>query len=143
MARKAESPYNENDWNRNQSGGFSNGEFDSGEGGSFDYQSRNDEFFESDSDLSQPTPVVRIGVPTGYRHKCEGCSKGLCKSRKLPESELHDISDGNTVSTRASVVTDSSVDKGEFIDRDEDFDGFEEDEEVVAETVPEIENEAP
>ena len=35
--------------------------------------------------------------------------------------------DGNTVSTRASIVTNSSMDKTDFVDRDEDFSGFEED----------------
>ena len=37
--------------------------------------------------------------------------------------------DGNTVSTRASIVTNSSMDKTDFVDRDEDFSGFEEDSE--------------
>jgi hypothetical protein len=37
---------------------------------------------------------------------------------------MHDVSDGNTVSTSASVMTNSSIDKTDFVDRDEDFSGF-------------------
>mmetsp|Transcript_30363 Transcript_30363/g.34938 ORF Transcript_30363/g.34938 Transcript_30363/m.34938 type:complete len:456 (-) Transcript_30363:43-1410(-) len=62
---------------------------------------------------------------TTYVHKCEGCARGLCRSRKLPISSIHDTSDGNTVSTSASVVTNSSVDKNFYVDRDRDFDDFE------------------
>mmetsp|Transcript_23211 Transcript_23211/g.38427 ORF Transcript_23211/g.38427 Transcript_23211/m.38427 type:complete len:464 (+) Transcript_23211:59-1450(+) len=63
-------------------------------------------------------------IPAGYKHKCAGCSSGACKNRKIPKSETHDNSDGNTVSTSASAVTNSSIDKTDFVDRDEDFSGF-------------------
>ena len=68
------------------------------------------------------------GVRSSYVHLCEGCKTGICKSRYLPKSLQHDVSDGNTVSTSGSCVTNSSIDKSEFIDRDEDFTGFEDDE---------------
>lgn len=81
-----------------------------------------------DSDFSGPGWVV-VGsssrIPKGYRHKCAGCKTGACKSRRIPVSEIHDVSDGNTVSTSASLVTNSSIDKAEYVDRDEDFSGFE------------------
>lgn len=70
---------------------------------------------------------IRNGrVPSGYKHKCSGCATGKCKTKRIPKSEVHDNSDGNTVSTRASVVTNSSIDKADFFDRDEDFSGFDE-----------------
>jgi len=60
-----------------------------------------------------------------YAHKCSACSTGACRNRKIPVSQIHDTSDGNTVSTRNSIVTNSSIDKTEFVDRDEDFSAFE------------------
>jgi hypothetical protein len=77
-------------------------------------------------DSMEPVGVLSSRIPSGYQHKCAGCASGACKNRKVPLSQTHDISEGNTVSTRASVVTDSSVDKADFFDRDEDFRGFEE-----------------
>jgi hypothetical protein len=62
-------------------------------------------------------------IPKGYKHKCAGCASGACKNRRVPMSEVHE-SDGNSVSTSASIVTNSSVDKSDFFDRDEDFSGF-------------------
>ena len=73
---------------------------------------------------SNATPLKKVGIPSGFVHKCEGCASGICRSRYLPKSLQHDHSDGNTVSTSASVVTNSSIDKADFLDRDEDFDGF-------------------
>ena len=80
-------------------------------------------------DKNEPPAATRPAqkpsrIPEGYRHKCAGCAKGLCKRRSVPKSQVHDVSDGDTISTRASVVTNSSVDKSEFVDRDEDFSGF-------------------
>jgi len=59
-----------------------------------------------------------------YVHKCEGCAKGLCRNRYLPISATHDESDGDTVSTSASIITNSSIDKAEYQDRDAGFDDF-------------------
>jgi len=58
---------------------------------------------------------------SGYRHHCQGCSTGICKSRFLPKSKRHENSDGDTISTSLSVVTNSSVGKDAFVDRDQDF----------------------
>jgi hypothetical protein len=62
-----------------------------------------------------------------FVHKCEGCASGKCRSRKLPISGIHDVHDGDTVSTSGSILTNSEVDKAEFADRDIDFDDWEED----------------
>jgi hypothetical protein len=73
--------------------------------------------------------VERVSrIPADYKHKCNGCASGVCKNRRVPKSEVHDVSDGNTVSTRASIVTNSSIDKTDFVDRDEDFSGYEDNE---------------
>ena len=77
----------------------------------------------SDSSSSSVVGLTRASrVPSGYKHSCAGCARGLCKNRKVPVSEIHDMSDGNTVSTRNSLVTNSSVDKSDYIDRDLEFD---------------------
>jgi len=99
----------------------SEGGFGGGQGSSYTYQKRDDE--EKDEDTKRP--LASVGVPSGYDHHCEGCASGVCKSRYLPKSLHHDVSDGNTVSTRASIMTNSSVDKADYVDRDEDFTGFE------------------
>eukprot|EP00977_Amphora_coffeiformis_P006886 scaffold1506_cov179-Amphora_coffeaeformis.AAC.23 len=75
--------------------------------------------------------------PPGYRHKCAGCAMGLCKRQTPPKSQVHDVSDGNTVSTSVSVVTNSSVDKTEYLDRDEDFSGCLKDEDSAEEQTDE------
>jgi hypothetical protein len=62
-----------------------------------------------------------IMPPSGYTHHCQGCSTGVCKSRFLPKSKPHEISDNDTISTSASVMTNSSVGKDEYQDRDLDF----------------------
>lgn len=79
----------------------------------------------SSSTVPKTSPLIKVGIPPGYVHHCEGCASGLCKSRYLPKSLYHDESDGDTVSTRASVVTNSSIDKTDYIDRDEDFSFYE------------------
>jgi hypothetical protein len=80
---------------------------------------------DNDNQRSESSSVVGLtrnrGAPSGYQHSCTGCARGLCKNRKVPVSEIHDVSDGNTVSTRNSIVTNSSVDKSDYIDRDLDF----------------------
>ncbi len=49
---------------------------------------------------------------------------------KLPISGVHDVHDGDTVSTSGSLVTNSDIDKAKFEDRDIDFcDWDEEDDE--------------
>lgn len=64
-------------------------------------------------------------------HQCEGCVTGICRSRKLPISGVHDVHDGDTASTSGSFATNSEIDKAEFEDRDIDFcDWDEEDDEV-------------
>lgn len=74
------------------------------------------------------TPAAsRLSQYKSVQHKCEGCSTGLCRSRKLPISGVHDVHDGCTVSTSASILTNSEIDKSEFIDRDIDFDDWEDD----------------
>lgn len=93
-------------------------------GTSYDVEPRNDD--SSQESYMTPDSSSRASrIPPGYQHHCSGCATGICKNRRVPKSEVHD-SDGNTVSTRASVVTNSSIDKSDFIDRDEDFSGFEE-----------------
>lgn len=97
-------------------------------------QEQNDDDSSSSFSSNRPAPTTVVVVsnnriPTGYRHKCSGCAKGLCKRRTLPQSQVHDVSDGDTVSTSASVVTNSSVDKAEYYNRDEDFGDFLEDDE--------------
>ena len=120
--------YDDVDRMRNESGGDAGG----GGGGerAFSYEPR-EKVFDADSISSKGSagnysPAgASPRVPPGYKHKCAGCATGKCRNRRLPFSKVHDVSDGNTVSTRGSVVTDSSVDKADFFDRDEDFEGFE------------------
>jgi hypothetical protein len=117
--------YGDADRQRNESGGGGGGAYGDLEDGtttSYDIEPR-----ETGGGGGEWIKVVghnRRGIPERYRHRCEGCASGICKTKTLPKSEVHDVSDGNTVSTRASVVTNSSVDKSEFFDRDEDFSGF-------------------
>ena len=131
--------YTPHDQQRNARGGN-----DALVGGSANYQYQYDDLSSASSDASSSNvdtdysettftstststfAMAKVGVPSGYVHNCEGCATGICKSRYLPKSLEHDTSDGNTVSTRASVVTNSSIDKADYIDRDEDFDGFDE-----------------
>ena len=78
--------------------------------------------------VQEPSPSAsRLSKYKVYQHKCEGCASGLCRSRKLPISGIHDIHDGDTVSTSGSIATNSEIDKAEFIDRDIEFGDWEED----------------
>jgi hypothetical protein len=88
-------------------------------GDSFELQPRGELEVAEVVGASAPTRI-----PKGYKHRCAGCKSGACKNRMIPKSEMHDVSDGNTVSTSASVMTNSSIDKTDFVDRDEDFSGF-------------------
>jgi hypothetical protein len=88
---------------------------------SFELQPREDSMEGANGVVGASAPTR---IPQGYRHKCAGCKSGVCKNRKIPKSEMHDVSDGNTVSTRGSVMTNSSIDKTDFVDRDEDFSAF-------------------
>ena len=122
-----EREYGDADRRRNEFGGDQGGGGDGSEAYSFEPR---EQVFDADSLSGEgrgDRPVVGADslIPSGYQHKCSGCASGACKSRKVPFSEMHDTSDGNTVSTRSSVVTDSSIDKTDFFDRDEDFSGFE------------------
>ena len=76
------------------------------------------------SDNTYSSPILHKDEPITGSHFCTGCATGVCKNRRIPKSKIHDVSDGNTVSTRGSVVTNSSIDKGDYVDRDEDFSGF-------------------
>jgi len=121
--------YGDADRARNESGGGFGGGGGEGGGDSYSFEPR-ERVFDDDASSSN-SRVLPVGasasrVPSGYQHKCAGCARGLCKNRKLPFSQVHDVSDGNTVSTSASIVTNSSIDKTDFVDRDEDFSGFEE-----------------
>jgi hypothetical protein len=51
----------------------------------------------------------------------------------LPISGVHDVHDGDTVSTSGSFVTNSEIDKAEFEDRDIDFDDWDEEDDGVGE----------
>ena len=42
-------------------------------------------------------------------------------------SGVHDVHEGDTASTSGSIVTNSEVDKSDFVDRDIDFNDWEED----------------
>ena len=117
-----EREYGDADRFRNESGGEGGG---AAGGESYSLEPR-EVVFDADSSIGSFTPVGAASrIPSGYKHKCAGCASGACKNRKVPFSQMHDVSDGNTVSTRASIVTDSSIDKTDFFDRDEDFSGFE------------------
>lgn len=89
-----------------------------GAGSSFDW-------VEVKNELPETAPAAsRLSQYKTLQHKCEGCASGVCRSRKLPISGVHDVHDGDTVSTSASVMTNSEIDKTEFADRDIDFDDW-------------------
>lgn len=115
-----------------------------GGGSSYSYEERNDDNESATSETQdneqaeeESTNRIKLNAPSGYVHHCQGCASGLCRSRYLPKSMQHDNSDGNTVSTSASIMTNSSVDKTEFLDRDEDFTAFE-DEKDDWQTMPPV-----
>jgi hypothetical protein len=91
----------------NESAGLSGAAFG---GDSFELQPRGDMEVTGVVGASAPTRI-----PQGYKHRCAGCKSGACKNRMIPKSEMHDVSDGNTVSTSASVMTNSSIDKTDFV----------------------------
>jgi hypothetical protein len=89
---------------------------------SYDWQVVDDEKVEKES-----APLNSRLAQYKPTHKCEGCTTGICRSRKLPISGVHDLHDGDTASTSGSIMTNSVIDKSEFPDRDIDFDDWEED----------------
>ena len=128
--------YTERDRVRNETGGGN--ALLRGGGDHFDGSSYGDE--ESYSDLGSRSsdttsssewqlvaPRSRTQIPEGYQHQCAACKTGSCRNRRVGFSTVHDVSDGNTVSTSASLMTNSSIDKSDYIDRDEDCSGFEDD----------------
>ena len=132
--------YGDNDRMRNDAPG--NNSYNGGGGGRGEDGDYNDQTYDfvdttprsslnsDSSSVASSSSIVRPNrIPRGYQHKCSACATGACRNRKVPKSEVRDEMDGNTVSTRASIVTDSSMDKADFVDRDEDFSGFEEDSE--------------
>ena len=132
--------YGDNDRMRNDAPG--NNSYNGGGGGEGEDGDYNDQTYDfvdttprsslnsDSSSVASSSSIVRPNrIPRGYQHKCSACATGACRNRKVPKSEVRDEMDGNTVSTRASIVTDSSMDKADFVDRDEDFSGFEEDSE--------------
>lgn len=94
-----------------------------GVGRSFDFVPTNDQTSVG-SGTSSISPSTQ--PRSKFVHKCEGCATGLCRSRKLPVSGIHD-STGDTLSTSGSVTTNSRIDDAEFRDMDEDFDDWDDD----------------
>ena len=97
---------------------------DSAHSRSYDYEPRQTSADGAGSESGTGIPGLST-KPTGYKHHCAGCASGICRNRRVPKSQIHDVSDGDTASTRSSIVTNSSVDKSDFLDRDEDFSAFE------------------
>lgn len=93
-----------------------------GAGRSFDWVD-----VQEEEPVQETAPAASRLSQYKLQHKCEACASGMCRSRKLPISGLHDLHDGDTVSTSGSILTNSEIDKSEFIDRDIDFDDWEED----------------
>eukprot|EP00956_Cyclotella_meneghiniana_P028302 scaffold65295_cov71-Cyclotella_meneghiniana.AAC.15 len=91
-----------------------------GLGRSFDFVPSSDQSSNDDSSFTL------VEQKSKFVHKCEGCATGLCRSRKLPISGVHD-STGDTISTSGSVTTNSRIDDREFRDVDEDFDDWDDD----------------
>jgi len=86
---------------------------------SFDWQLVNEE-----TSVEETAPLNSRLAQYKPSHQCEGCATGVCRSRKLPISGVHDLHDGDTASTSGSIMTNSVVDKSEFPDRDIDFDDW-------------------
>jgi len=112
--------YNDNDERRYVSAGSNALAPDAVSTKSYEYREASSSTTSSLSDSQ-----VRSVKKQVYPHKCSKCSTGECKNRVVPKSKIHDRSDGDTASTRSSVVTNSTIDKSEFVDRDEDFNSFE------------------
>ena len=113
---------------RNNNNGFGAGRGgNTGVGRSFDFVSTEDDrsASASASGSTSSSSMPSLQQPRCV-HKCEGCATGLCRSRKLPISGIHD-STGDTLSTSGSVTTNSRIDDREFRDMDEDFDDWDQD----------------
>ncbi|KAL9190379.1 hypothetical protein ACHAXT_007590 [Thalassiosira profunda] len=117
---EAPSEYTPSDRNRATGGG-------GGGGAGFDWV----KVEEADGGQEAAPAASRLSAyKSAAQHKCEGCATGACRSRKLPISGIHDVRDGDTVSTSGSIVTNSEVDKSEFVDRDIDFADWEEEDDT-------------
>mmetsp|Transcript_13390 Transcript_13390/g.19150 ORF Transcript_13390/g.19150 Transcript_13390/m.19150 type:complete len:582 (-) Transcript_13390:360-2105(-) len=123
---EAKISYKEEDERRRNNGGYANGGRNCSDGNSILYVPIDEDNVPNDN-ICNTVPITpnKAKIPKGYVHKCEACASGICKSRYLPISVVHDSHDGDTVSTNASIVTDSSIDKTDYIDRDMDFDAYE------------------
>ena len=103
-----------------------------GVGRSFDFKPANN---KEDTPVETPSSSYTPLQPRSkFVHKCEGCTTGICRSRKLPISGVHDNT-GDTVSTNGSVTTNSIIDNLEFRDIDADFDDWDEDDGSIWVTV--------
>lgn len=78
---------------------------------------------EQEDDISEITSDSREAIRS-FTHKCEWCATGVCRSWYLPKSETHEVTERDTVSTSASVIMNSSIDKAEYQDRDANFEDF-------------------
>ena len=88
-------------------------------------QQQQQQQYEDDGLLLTGVVQAPSRVPRNYKHKCSACASGACRNRRVPRSKKHDANDGDTASTRSSIITNSSIDKTEFVDRDDDFSAFE------------------
>jgi len=118
----ADGAYSASDAQRFQAKGGGSNSRTSATSTSFDWQVVEEEM--SGKETAPPNSRLAQYKPS---HKCEGCKTGICRSRKLPISGIHDLHDGDTASTSGSIMTNSVVDKSEFPDRDIDFDDWDDD----------------
>lgn len=114
------SPADGERFNSNGNSGLLGNGSGTGLGRSFDFVPSSDQSSNDGSSFTSIEPRSK------FVHKCEGCASGLCRSRKLPISGVHD-STGDTISTSGSVTTNSRIDDREFRDVDEDFDDWDDD----------------
>mmetsp|Transcript_26057 Transcript_26057/g.62563 ORF Transcript_26057/g.62563 Transcript_26057/m.62563 type:complete len:497 (-) Transcript_26057:222-1712(-) len=124
--------YSATDRMRFQNGGSNSLDRTAGGGGGYESGGGGQSSFvweevERPEDAAPPASSRLSQYKTAARHKCEGCSTGICRRRKMPISGIHDLHDGDTVSTSGSIITNSEIDKSEFVDRDIDFDDWEDD----------------
>lgn len=119
----ASNAYSTNDFLRHKSGGRN--ALAAGGGDGFDWVDVKVEEGERPSRPDGAPPSVNKFAM--MRHKCTGCASGICRRRNLPISGVHNLHDGDTASTSGSIFTNSVIDKSEFVDRDVDFDDWEDD----------------
>ena len=70
-----------------------------------------EEDFEDEHNNRTAAPAPTSRNLCGYKHKCAGYATGVCKSRKVPFSERHDVSDDKHCldSFEYRIVTDLSL----------------------------------